>query len=241
MTAARNNPATSEAGAPADRSTPSGLIIAATQQAFLVGKDAALNLVELIAKGSMWAFRAISESEKELDSIEREVDDMLPKAITRVPEKRARELLACVRFITELERIADLLLGTARQLRGLSSPLTVRDRHDLQRMAAGVQKMIDESHAAVTKREVHYIASVLRADRDIDRLRGSVFQRHLQTAAQEPAQDRVRVLFAAQALERAGDHVTNIAEEAYRLIAGGTLRHVPAKEKASKLGGRDLD
>jgi phosphate transport system protein len=241
MTAARNNAATPEVDAPNEVPARSSFITAATQQAFLVGKDAAFNLVELIANGSIWAFRAIGESEKELDSIERAVDEVLPKAIARVAEKRARELLACVRFITELERIADLLLDTARQLRGLSSPLTVRDRHDLQRMAAGVQKMMDESHAAITKREVSYIASVLRADRDIDRLRSSVFQRHLQTAAQEPAQDRVRILFAAQALERAGDHVTNIAEEAYRLISGGTLRHVPAKEKASKLGGRDLE
>jgi phosphate transport system protein len=241
MTAARNNPATSEAGAPADRSTPSGLITAATQQAFLVGKDAAFNVVELITNGSMWAFRAIGESEKELDCIERTVDDILPKAIARVPEGRARELLACVRVITELERIADLLLSTAHQLRAITSSLTVRDRHDLARMAAGVQKMIDESHAAISKRDVQYIASVLRADRDVDRLRGSLFQRHLQTAASTPAQDRIRILFAGQALERAGDHVTNIAEEAYRLITGGTLRHVPAKEKRSKLGGHDLE
>lgn len=241
MTAPGNNSFAREASTLTDGGAPSRVIVAATQQAFLVGKDAAFNLAELISNGSMWALRAIGESEKELDKIERAVDDILPRAITHVSEKRARELLVCVRVITELERIADLLLGTAHQLRGISSPLTVRDRHDLQRMTAGVQKMIDESHAAISKRDVQYIASVLRADRDVDRLRGSLFQRHLQTAARTPAQDRIRILFAGQALERAGDHVTNIAEEAYRLIAGGTLRHVPAKEKQSKLGGRDLE
>jgi phosphate uptake regulator len=45
----------------------------------------------------------------------------------------------------------------------------------------------------------------------------------------------VRILFATQAIERAGDQVTNIAEEAYRLISGDTLRHTPVKERKSKL------
>jgi phosphate uptake regulator len=33
----------------------------------------------------------------------------------------------------------------------------------------------------------------------------------------------------AQALERAGDHATNLAEELFRLIQGRSLRHVPKK------------
>jgi len=31
----------------------------------------------------------------------------------------------------------------------------------------------------------------------------------------------------AQALERAGDHTTNLAEELYSLIEGHSLRHLP--------------
>jgi phosphate uptake regulator len=33
----------------------------------------------------------------------------------------------------------------------------------------------------------------------------------------------------AQALERAGDHATNLAEELFRLIQGRSLRHTPKK------------
>jgi phosphate uptake regulator len=33
----------------------------------------------------------------------------------------------------------------------------------------------------------------------------------------------------AQALERAGDHATNLAEELFRLIQGRSLRHVQKK------------
>ena len=34
----------------------------------------------------------------------------------------------------------------------------------------------------------------------------------------------------AQALERAGDHTTNLAEDLYSLIEGRSLRHMPKKE-----------
>ena len=37
----------------------------------------------------------------------------------------------------------------------------------------------------------------------------------------------------AQALERAGDHTTNLAEELYSLIEGRSLRHVPKKKASS--------
>ncbi len=219
----------------ADGSAPAGLITAATEQAFLVIKDAAYNVTDFITNGSVWAFRTIADCEKELDKIERTVDSMLPKAITHVPERRARELLACVRVVTELERVADLCLHTAHEVRGVSTDMSLRDRSDLLKMTAVLKTMIDESHLAMSTRDVQHVAAVIRADHDIDRLRNSIFRRHLAMSPSKASHDRIRFLFAAQALERAGDHMTNIGEEIYRLIYGMTLRHMPEKEKKIKL------
>jgi phosphate transport system protein len=220
---------------PADGSAPANLITAATDQAFLIAKDAAFNVTDLLENGSMWAFRAIADCEKELDKIERTVDDLLPKAITHVAERKARELLACVRLVTELERIADLLLSTAHQIRRISGRLGPRDRSDLRKMTTGVHKMIEEAHAAMNQRDVQHIAAVIHADRDIDRLRSAIFRRHVESNSSKDPQDRTGTLFATQALERAGDHTTNIAEEVYRLIYGTTIRHMPEREKKTKL------
>jgi phosphate uptake regulator len=41
------------------------------------------------------------------------------------------------------------------------------------------------------------------------------------------------VLLMAQALERAGDHTTNLAEDLYSLIEGRSLRHAPKKRAAT--------
>jgi phosphate transport system protein len=210
----------------------------AADSALLTTKDAVFNVADLITTRSAWAVRAIADCEKELDRLEREADGILPKAITRVPEPAARELLAEARMVTELERIGDLLLGVANQLRTLPTPLSQADRADLLAMTSATAKMIEDLRSARTKRELEDVASVLRADREIDRLRSAIFHRHLGTSkSAKHRQDQVRVLFTAQALERAGDHATNIAEELYRSMSGETLRHVPARERRSKLEG----
>jgi phosphate uptake regulator len=220
---------------PADGSAPAGLITAATEQAFLITKDAIYNVTDFLSNGSIWAFRTIADCEKELDKIERTVDSMLPKAITHVAERRARELLACVRVVTELERVADLMLHAAHEVRPLAANMSVRDRADLLKMTGGLKTMVDESHAGMNARDVQHVATVIRADDAIDRFRDAIFRRHLGLAPTKDTRDRIRFLFAAQALERAGDHMTNIAEELYRLIYGMTLRHMPEKEKKIKL------
>jgi phosphate uptake regulator len=50
--------------------------------------------------------------------------------------------------------------------------------------------------------------------------------RHLESAPLHEPSASVHVLFMAQALERAGDHVKNLAEEICHLTSGQTLRHV---------------
>ena len=82
----------------------------------LIARDAVFNVRDFLADGSRLAFLAIKDCEKELDQIERKIDEQLPEAITRVGEAKARELLACLKFITDLERIGDLAYSAVMQL-----------------------------------------------------------------------------------------------------------------------------
>jgi phosphate transport system protein len=70
---------------------------------------------------------------------------------------------------------------------------------------------------------------VLQMDKDIDRVCHALFQKHLTEHASESIPSSFDVLLMAQALERAGDHTTNLAEDLYSLIEGRSLRHVPKK------------
>ena len=76
-------------------------------RAFLIARDAASNVPDLLTHSSRMAFLAIKECEQELDIIERYIDERLPAAITRVNEARARQLLTSLKCTTALERIGD--------------------------------------------------------------------------------------------------------------------------------------
>jgi len=199
-------------------------------RACLVASDAAFNIQDFLNNSSRMAFLAVRDCEKELDRIEQEIDQRLPGAITDVGELEARELLACLRFSTELERIGDLLWGVCQRVQDLRPRLPKADSQQLIAIVEILQKMLEQIREGFTQRELDPASYVLRADREIDRVYKSFFRRHLQTEDDENMQHHADLLLIAQALERAGDHATNLAEELFRLIEGRSLRHIPKKQ-----------
>src|SRR6201984_1642384 len=80
-----------------------------TLRACLIARDATYNVQDLLTNSSRMAFLAIRDCEKELDQIGRRIDEQLPGAITRVNERKARQLRASLKCLTDLERIGDLV------------------------------------------------------------------------------------------------------------------------------------
>jgi phosphate transport system protein len=189
----------------------------------LIARDEATNLQELIVNSSPLAYLAIRECELELDQIERRIDEELPGAISRLGEVSARELLASLKLITDLERIGDLLLGVAKRFRH-SNGLPSDAARIIGAMTGTLVGMLANIHEGFTNRDLACVASVLATDKQINRMCHSLFREYL-GASGKSAKRRLDVLLAAQALERAGDHATNLAEELHHWIEGHTLRH----------------
>lgn len=213
LTPAPDSPASRAAG-----------MTALVEKACLTAKDAAANLRELFQHSSRMAVLTIKECEAELDTIERDIDQTLPGAIARVGEAKARELLACLKFITDLERIGDLMWWVAQRVSSTSFRLTKLDRKDLDEMAGVLEEMLDQAHSGFVQRDVACANSVLRLDKELDRIRHAMFRRHVQK--QNSRDEDVTVLFVVQSIERAGDHVTNLAEEIIHLVEHRSIRHL---------------
>ena len=191
----------------------------------LIARDALFNVKDFLAEGSRLAFLAIKDCEKELDQIERKIDEQLPEAITRVGEAEARELLACLKFITDLERIGDLAYSAVMHLQSRREKLPAADSRQLIEMATLLHAMLEQIYQGFVKRDVSYVQSVLKSDPEVDRLCHALFQRHLAAPNSPSGQKNFDILLAAQALERIGDHSKNLAEELYALTEGRSLRH----------------
>lgn len=203
---------------------PEDELSAMVLRACLIARDAVFNVRDAIGNGSRLAFLAIKDCEKELDQIERKIDEQLPGAITRVGEAKARELLACLKFITDLERIGDLAYSAVMQLESRREKLPAADSRQLVGMASLLCEMLEQVHQGFLTRELSYAQSVLRSDPQVDALCHGLFQRHLATTNSASAQN-FDILLAAQALERIGDHAKNLAEEVCGLAEGRSLRH----------------
>jgi phosphate transport system protein len=202
-------------------------------KAFLIARDAAFNIPDLITHSSRMAFLAVKECEQELDVIERYIDERLPAAITRVNEARARQLLTSLKSTTDLERIGDLMMSVAMRVQSRTSKIPASDARQLVEMSATLREMLDLVYRGFVNLDLECARKVLQMDKDIDRVCHAMFQKHLTAHATQSNPSSFDVLLMAQALERAGDHTTNLAEDLYSLIEGRSLRHAPKKRAAT--------
>jgi phosphate transport system protein len=223
----KTKPARAHAGPGADHLAKLSL------KACLIARDAAFNLRDLLTHSSRMAFLTIKECEKELDMIEREIDERLPGAISRVGEARARQLLSSLKCITDLERIGDLAMSVAHRVQARASKLPAADAKVLAQMSVTLHDMLELAHTGFQTLDLESARRILQMDKDIDRECHALFQKYL--AQNRPQSDTTSfdVLLMAQAIERAGDHTTNLAEELYSLIEGRSLRHAPKKSADS--------
>ena len=202
-------------------------------KACLIARDAAFNVPDLLTNSSRMAFLAIKDCEKELDLIERQIDERLPEAITRVNESRARQLLSTLKSTTDLERIGDLVMSVALRVQARTAKIPPSDSRQLVEMATVLRDMLDLVHKGFSTLDLECARKVLQMDKEIDRVCHALFQEHLAETVPQGDTSGFEILLMAQALERAGDHTTNLAEDLYSLIEGRSLRHVPKKKAAS--------
>src|SRR5579864_670349 len=201
-------------------------IVRRTVEACHLAQEAAAAAAEGIATGSSALLNSLRQRERELDTLDSEIDNSVTTAITEVAPAEARELLACMKFMIGLERIGDLLLSFANSALAAGGRLDPQDTRDLTQMATILEKMLTDCGAAFSDRDVNKAVDVLRADAEMDRLRNLIFLRHIENPENLVRQASLQVIFMTQSLERAGDHAKNLAEEVCTFVSGHTVRHI---------------
>ena len=204
-----------------------------TLQACLVAKDASANLRDYIQNSSKMALLAVKDCEKELDRLERRIDEQITSAITQVTESEARQLLACLKFIIDLERIGDLTWSVAKHLQKLQTRVLPKDAADLTAMAEVLEKMLQRVHQGFADRDLDSATWVMHTDAEIDEACHAIFRRHLANPDLSHRDYSTNLLLMAQAFERAGDHAKNLGEELFHLVEGRSLRHEGKKSRTA--------
>jgi phosphate transport system protein len=163
-----------------------------------------------------------------MDARQRELDD---RAITLIAKRQPmaqdlRAVLGAIRMAGDLERIGDLAKNIAKRVSAVGQSATPRDlSHSIDAMA---QLVLVQVHGVVDKyvaRDPQALQSLRADDEKIDVKYTAVFRELLTYMMEDPRNITActHLLFCAKNLERIGDHVTNIAENAYFVMTGSQL------------------
>src|SRR3974390_3694142 len=117
-----------------------------TLQACQVARLAAGVVAEGIATGVSSVLDGVRQREKDLDTLDREIDQGVTSVITKVNEERARGLLACLKFMIGLEGVGDLLLNCSNRAAAVASRIELQDIRDLTLMAARLANVMAGVH-----------------------------------------------------------------------------------------------
>jgi phosphate transport system protein len=162
-----------------------------------------------------------------IDEIQQEIEDRAMKLLaSRQPVAvDLRETLAAIRTASELERIGDLAKNIAKRAIVLNREQPIRLTQSLARMGRVALSQLKLVLDAYSDRDADGAQTVWGQDGEIDEIYNSLFRELLTYMMEDPRTIGMctHLLFVAKNIERAGDHVTNIAEVVYFMVTGGHL------------------
>ena len=170
----------------------------------------------------------VRAGDKAVDELEERVNEEAARTIAlRAPvSKDLRIILAVLRLAGSLERVGDYAKNIAKRTFILAEmrPISGSDA-TLRRMAREVELMLRDTLDAFIARDAKLAEDVILRDEGVDQMYNALFREFLTHMMEDPRNITActHLLFCAKNLERIGDHVTNIAENAYFVMTGTQL------------------
>jgi phosphate transport system protein len=191
-----------------------GTMVGGATRALLVG-DVAL------------AQRIVSD-DAVMDALQRQLDE---RAITLIAMRQPmandlRAVVGSIRMAGDLERIGDLAKNIAKRVGAVGQSSVPRElSYSIDGMAQLVLEQVRGVIDRYDARDAAGLAALRNDDERIDVKYTAVFRELLTYMMEDPRNITActHLLFCAKNLERIGDHVTNVAENAYYVLTGDQL------------------
>ncbi|HWK13558.1 MAG TPA: phosphate signaling complex protein PhoU [Rhizobiaceae bacterium] len=181
----------------------------------------------LISADSAMAQRVVSE-DAIMDARQRELDDA---AITLIAKRQPmaqdlRAVVGAIRMASDMERIGDLAKNIAKRVNAVGQTAMPRSlSHSIEAMSQMVLVQVEAVVDRYVGRDAEALVALRADDEKIDVHYTTVFRELLTYMMEDPRNITActHLLFCAKNLERIGDHVTNVAENAYFVLTGQQL------------------
>ncbi|MFB2594467.1 phosphate signaling complex protein PhoU [Paracoccus sp. p4-l81] len=169
--------------------------------------------------------RQVRTGDRAIDALEDRINTETARiiALRQPAASDMRLVLSVVKAAASLERIGDYAKNMAKRTEALVQVDPVGSTAGtLRRMSAVVEKMLADALTAYLDRDADLADQVRAADAEVDQIYSSLFRTLLTHMMEDPRciSAAMHLHFIAKNIERMGDHVTAIAEEAIYLVRG---------------------
>lgn len=195
----------------------------------LVEKQIA-DALHALLDGNMTLADSVIARDAEVNDYEQELDEDIEKILARRQPTAIdlRLILMLSKSITDLERMGDEAIRIAR-----SAKLLFEEHHpergyrEVRHIGNQVRVMIHDVLDAFARLDAEQAFMVKQGDLDIDAEYRAALRTLVDYSVEHSEQvpNTINVMWVLRAVERIGDHTSNIAEQVIYVISGDDVRH----------------
>lgn len=171
----------------------------------------------------------VLDGEQAINMIEREIDELALDllAMQQPMAVDLRFVTAVMKINADLERVGDQAVNIVERVIDTVRLPEAELPIDIQRMAMAASSMVRRALEAFIAADSQMAEAVLRMDDIVDRMNRDMFQTlvNFMHERSDTVQQALDALLIGRALERIGDHATNIAEDVIFWVRGADVRH----------------
>jgi phosphate transport system protein len=177
---------------------------------------------------------AIADDE-EIDLLEKEVDREGIEILIRFHPVASdmRHVISAMRLSVNLERIADQCVLIARRAKKLNNESGVPEISLLEPLFREALGIFHDGMRVFVDGDADLALQLKPRDRVLDAMNREVAEKFMQRIASDPSrvESYINLILVARALERVGDHSTNIGEDAFWACQAEDIRHTYERKK----------
>jgi phosphate transport system protein len=202
--------------------------------------------IEGLYSGNLPLLETVIRDDDRINQMEVDIDALCNQVIAKRQPTAVdlRMIVSVLKAISDLERVGDKARKIARLGISLAKhpgagPLNV----ELNHMAETALKMLRLSLDGFARLDVSLVAEAMHLDKLVNSEYESV-ARQLITYMMEDPRTITRsldILSIAKAIERVGDHATNVAEYVIYMVKGLNVRHFSAEEIDAQIDAQMAD
>ncbi len=179
----------------------------------------------------------VRQADKRIDELEERINLDCARVIAlRQPiAGDLRTVLTVIKISSNLERIGDYAKNLAKRTAVLAElPAVDGGASAIKRMAREVQNMLSDVLDAYIRRDAALAHIVRQRDVEVDQMYNALFREFLTFMMEDPRNITpcMHLHFIAKNIERAGDHVTSIADQVIYLVTGEMPEEARLKDTA---------